>query len=837
MTKNSPMMVQWHACKEGAKGALLLFRLGDFYEAFYEDAEVLARELELTLTKRQDIPMAGVPAHTCDTYIDRLVAKGYRVAIAEQTEDAKLAKGLVKREVVRIVTPGTLIHSGLLSEQTHNFFASIVAGVEGYGLAFVDLTTGTFYAVEISEREQLWNELFALKPAEILVSKRLFEKEQEMIEELQRGKSCLVNTWEEWHFDRSITERFLLEHFSVQTLDGFGLKEKEKAIQSAGALLQFVQDHLSMSTQHLQSIATYSPAEYMGIDRTTERNLELIQSLQDRSRRGTLLSVLDQTETPMGARLLKRWVQQPLLDIGQIRARQEAVSCFVERGSERKRLQDALSKVRDLERMMMRIRTGYASPRDLVGLCHSLQPVVEIRALLEPLAPRWLQERFVYIAPLPEVVDPIARAIVDAPPIKMSEGGVIREGYRRDLDELRQLQRNSKTWLVQYQNDLKEKLGIKTLKIGYTRIFGYYIEVSKGQADRMPETYHRRQTLTNAERFLSPELKEFEQKVLTAEERALAIEQKLFQEVRETILPHASRVLLLAQALAEVDALLSFAVVAVRHRYTLPTMVQDDILHIEEGRHPIIEEVASHQQFIPNDTHLNERNERIMILTGPNMAGKSTYIRQVALIVIMAQMGSFVPAQSATLGLVDQVFARIGASDDLTRGQSTFMVEMAETAHILHNATNRSLVILDEIGRGTSTYDGISIAWSVIEYLLQTEEKRAKTLFATHYWELTQLEERNQGAVNYRVDVHETDDQVIFLRKIVRGGADKSYGIHVARIAGVPLPVVERAKEILSQLEQEGATKKIEMPKNLPNRRMKKKESVVSKEIQLVLFS
>ncbi len=821
-TKTTPMMAQWHACKKQAGSALLLFRMGDFYEAFYDDAIFLAKELELTLTTRQEIPMAGVPQHTCDTYIDRLVAKGFRVAVAEQTSDPKASKGLVKREVTRVVTPGTLVNSSLLTDNANNFFASVTQVGSVYGLAFLDLTTADFRVVEFDSEQDLLNELFRLQPSEILTSHRFNTKHSQLFDDLRHNLNLLVNTEDDWRFEHQLATDFLVSHLKVHTLDGFGLKGMVAGINASGALLHYLRDTLSLSIDHINTINTYSTSEYMTLDRMTQANLELTRSLQDGSRKHTLLSVIDHTRTPMGARLIQQWLKRPLLCVKTIQARQDAVQSFFDRGWTHDQLKASLEHVRDIERLIMKVSANYASPKDIAALRHSIEPLGQIKTLLkEPgSSSQLVQTHEKALNPLPELTGLIANALVDEPPQKLSEGRIFREGFHRDLDELREISSNSKTWLSNYQNQLREDLDIRNLKVGFNRMFGYYIEVSKGQASKVPEYFERRQTLVNGERFITMELKEYEQKVLTAEEKIASIEQELFHQLRAEVAKFASDVIKTAQSLAIIDCLQSLAEAARLHDYKRPKIDQSQKLEIVDGRHPVIEAVHLNEKFVPNDTMMDEENERLLLITGPNMAGKSTYIRQVALIAILAQTGGFVPAQSAHIGLIDKVFTRIGASDDLSRGQSTFMVEMTETANILNNATDRSLVVLDEIGRGTSTYDGISIAWSVAEHLLTEDGRKARTLFATHYCELTKLEEKVPGAVNYNVAVHESDDSIVFLRKIVKGGTDKSYGIHVARLAGLPLTVIERAKEILEHLE-ENANRKSTFEPAKPRKRSK----------------
>lgn len=834
-SKTSPMMIQWHNCKQKAKDAVLLFRMGDFYEAFYDDAILLSKELDLTLTKRQDIPMSGIPHHTSDAYIDKLVSKGYRVAVAEQLEDPKKTKGIVKRDIVRIISPGTIINSNLLSEKNNNFFAALSQVGQVFGFAFLDFTTGEFCVSEFLEESDLINEIYRLHPSEFLTSEKFHSKHSALFEEIRQTYPFLVNTQEDWHFDHQATYDFLSQHFTVYHLDGFGLKGMSAAINAAGALLRYLQEILCLPIQQIHEIRPYSTAQFMTLDRTTQRNLELTSSLQDGGRKNTLLEILDHTHTPMGARLLHHWIKQPLISIHAIHQRQEGIQSFIDYASNLHMLREMFLQVKDIERLMMKISSGYATPRDIIALHHSFSPIGSIAALLSSLPCSWIQSLNQKLDPLPSMNQRIAQAIVDEPPMRIGEGKIFRDGFHQELDELREISRDSKAWIARYQTELRETTGIKTLKIGFNKMFGYYIEVSRGQINRMPESFLRRQTLVNAERYISPTLKEYESKVLTAEERIQSIESQLFQELREEIAQYTKLVLSVAQAIAQLDCISTLAQVAIQNHYYCPCINESSIIEITEGRHPVIEQVCKKEKFIANDTTLDDQQQRLLLITGPNMAGKSTYLRQVALIVIMAQIGSFVPAKKAIIGIVDKVFTRIGANDDLSRGQSTFMVEMTETANILNNVTTKSLVILDEIGRGTSTYDGISIAWSVAEYLLTNDQRMAKTLFATHYWELTKLEEKVPGAVNYHVAVHEAEGHITFLRKIVKGGTDKSYGIHVARLAGLPLAVIHRSKEILEHLEENSNRKTaFEPPKTKRPHQTKTKQ--IQANLQLSLF-
>lgn len=818
------MMIQWTECKEKCGAAVLLFRLGDFYEAFEDDAKILSQVLDITLTKRHEIPMAGIPHHAAEAYIDALVSKGYRVAIAEQTEDPKVTKGIVKREVVRMISPGTSL--SYVPEQKNNYFTALTETNKTFGLAVIDLTTGEFRTAEFDTLEKLLSEIFTLKPSEILTSDKFIGKYPALFDELKRSFHPLITFEPEWKFEENLTEGTLKAHFNTLSLDGFGLKGAVSATKAAGALLAFLRDGLSQPISHVRELHTWSDRDYLLLDRTTQRNLELTESLWDGSKKNTLLEVIDFTETPMGGRLLVKWVKQPLLSVDKITARQEAVKELIRANLS---IKDEFSHVRDLERLIMKVSSNLASPRDLAALKVSLEQIPSIKSALSPLKSSLIRVLEEGLSPLKDLVIHLDSALVDEPPLRLSDGGIFKTGFNAELDELFALASGSKEWLARYQTELKEVTGIKTLKVGYTKISGFYIEVSRGQAENVPTTFHRKQTLTNAERFLTPELKQYEEKILGAEEQISRLEINLFIQLKESILPHLEAIYHNAHAIAHLDALLSLAIAANQWGWVLPTINDSFELNIESGRHPVIEAKGS-EPFIPNDIALDQAT-RLMLITGPNMAGKSTYIRQNALIVILAQLGSYVPANKASIGLIDKLFTRIGASDDLTRGQSTFMVEMTETANILHNATDRSLVILDEIGRGTSTYDGISIAWSVAEFLLTEEGRKAKTLFATHFWELTKLESRDFGAKNFTVAVHETTEEIKFLRKIIPGGTDKSYGIHVAKLAGLPASMIERAKEILSHLEENANRDRIFEPAKA--KKVKKKEA---NSDQLVLF-
>lgn len=811
--KDSPMMEQWRSCKERAKGALLFFRLGDFYEAFYEDAICISKELELTLTQRQAAPMCGVPFHSVEGYLDRLIAKGYKVAIAEQLQDPKVTKGLVKRDIVRIVTPGTVIGSNLLSEKTNNFFVSVAQIGEIFGICIVDMTTGELKVVEVESKKELLDELCRLSPKEILLSKRFNLEHEHFLNELSNFFPFTLDVKEDWYFDYKNAYECLTAHFKVFSLDGFGLQGWSSAIVAAGALLIYLRDDLNLKIAHLQKLEKENISNYMSLDFTTFRNLELLEAFSTSNKKNTLCSLLDKTKTPMGGRLLQFWIKHPLLDVIQIKKREDSIEEFLNKREELKKVVALLDQIYDLDRLTIKIVSGFCSPKDVVALRFSLEKVFDLKAVLKSFQSDLLIKATSFLHDFSTLCDKLRRAIIVPPPYRLGEGDTFCFGYSFELDEIRKIKNDSKQWLAEFQNKLREETQIKTLKVGFTRAFGYYIEVSKGQSSKVSPTFVRKQTLVNAERFITQELKEFELKVLSAEERINGIEIELFEELKREISSFKHLIEESSKSVAIIDVLAALAIVAEEKNYKRPIVDESKILDIKKGRHPIIE-CAAAMSFTPNDCFLDGDNDQLMLITGPNMAGKSTYIRQVALIIIMAQIGSFVPAEYARIGVIDKLFSRIGASDDLSRGQSTFMVEMSETANILNNITARSLVILDEIGRGTSTYDGISIAWAVAEYILTTENKSAKTLFATHFWELTALEGLIKGAKNYHVTVQEGEVGIVFLHKIAIGSTDKSYGIHVARLAGLPGKVLVRAKELLIHLEKGRKDKKVKIEKS-----------------------
>jgi DNA mismatch repair protein MutS len=830
----TPMLQQYFRLKAEYPDVLLAMQVGDFYEFYGEDAEIAARELEIVLTGREDgsngrVPMAGVPIHAYERYLAKLVQKGYRVAICDQIEDPKLAKGLVKRRVTRVLTPGTVLEDSMLDARANNYLVAAVLGDPIHGLGVVDVSTGEFLTTEIAgegRQQKLLDELFRLQPAEVLVP----EDQEELIQTLREQLSATITPvpLQEW-VGREARE-ILLRHFGVESLRGFGCEEFTRGLDAAALALRYLQQNQMTALEHIRTLATYSVERFMYLDATARRHLELTQNLMDGTRRYTLLASIDSTCTPMGARLLKRWLDEPLLEPDAIAARLDAVDALAQQSIRRDALRQMLRPLADLERLAARASTGTANARDLVALRQSLQRLPDLHAeadallrelrqpptLLATLAPR--------LAPLNDLCALLERALVDDPPADLKSGGVIRDGYDPELDRLRQVRTDGKQWIAQLEAKERQRTGIPSLKVGYNAVFGYYLEVSKPHLSKVPAAYIRKQTLANAERFITPELKEQEAILLGAEERINALEFELFTRVRGEVARHTPHLQSLAKAIAELDVLCAFAENAVRHRYVRPVVDAEDRIHIVGGRHPVVERF-SEKPFVPNDCRLDP-TQRLIILTGPNMSGKSTYIRQNALITLMAHIGSFVPAERAEIGLVDRIFTRVGARDELATGQSTFMVEMTETANILNNATPRSLVILDEIGRGTSTYDGLAIAWAVAEYL---HAIGCKTLFATHYHYLNDLANRLEGVANYRVAVKEQGDRIVWLHKVLPGGTDRSYGVHVARMAGVPPEVVQRAEQILREFERRGVQGAIQPPTS-------DAPTVRTKKLQLTLF-
>jgi DNA mismatch repair protein MutS len=793
----TPIRKQYLQIKRQYPNAILFFRLGDFYETFDQDAEITARELDIVLTSRsvakgRRVPMAGIPHHAAENYLARLIEAGHHVAICEQVGDEPV-KGLFARQVVRVVTPGTVIEAGLLPGHANNYLACVLYQDQYAGVAYVDITTGEFAATELNGDDihaLIKAELSRLNPAEIL-----YPDSMSLPGEVPGHRT----SWPAWHFELARCQEELMEHFKSALLDGFGLKNRPQAIRAAGAILQYLKETQPAAVKLLDSLSTYSIKDFMTLDAATRRNLELTETLRSGKTEGSLFGVLDLTNSPMGGRLIRQWVSKPLLDISEINRRQEAVSCFYTDGMMRAELRAAFKSLGDLERLTNRVASGTAQPRDLNSLRSTLRQLPDLRTLLPENEPglAFVLQTFDICA---DELNLLESALSEDPPATMQNVGVIRAGYSAELDGVIERSRHARDWIASLETAERDRTGIKSLKVGYNKVFGYYIEVTRSNSDLVPPEYIRKQTLVNAERYITPEMKEYEALVLNAEERIHDIEARLFKELCQELKISNARLLATARSLAELDALASLAEVAARRGYIRPEVVSEDILEIQEGRHPVVEESLPGVRFVSNDLNFKE-GERIHILTGPNMSGKSTFLRQAALIVLMAQVGSYVPATSARIGLVDRIFTRIGAQDEIAAGQSTFMVEMVETANILHHCTNRSLLILDEIGRGTSTYDGVSIAWAVVEYIHNHPQLRSKTLFATHYHELTQLADILPGVSNYNVAVSESDNQVVFLHKIVPGGADRSYGIHVGQLAGLPRPVVLRAGEILNQLE------------------------------------
>ncbi len=802
--QTTPMMSQYRRIKgEVTPGTLLFFRLGDFYEMFFEDAKEASQILDITLTRRQGVPMCGVPYHAADLYLAKLIKAGRKVAICDQMEDPAAAKGIVRREITRVVTPGTVLEEHVLESNRNNYLAGLCRSGDVFGLALLDLSTGAFWVEESDRLAALRDNLVRYAPAECVIPEEK-KDDPEYASLLGDAVATVLSPYEDWTFDSDAAQDLLKRHFNVHSLAGFGCDGHPAVVGAAGAVLHYVAQELRRPVAHVRQLQMKNPADFMVVDESTASNLDLVSS-RSPGRNGvavTLLRALDTTKTAMGARLLRDWLLRPLTDLKEIKRRHDAVEALTKNRTLLGDLRDALVQVKDLERLIARLGSGSGNGRDVRGLSQSLAALPGLKQKLEPHPDDLLSSLARAITPLPELVALIERAIVDEPPLTIREGGVIRKGYHKELDELRDAATEGRKWLADFQAREQERTGIKSLKVRHNKVFGYYIEITKSNLADAPADYIRKQTLVNAERFITPELKEYENKILGAQERSLELEYELFLEVRNAAVQETARVQQSADSVGRIDTLGALAERALALNYVRPAMSGGDTLKIRDGRHPVIEQMPDAERFVPNDTLLDGGENQLAIITGPNMAGKSTYIRQVALIVIMAQMGSFVPAAEAEVGVVDRVFTRVGASDDLARGRSTFMVEMQETANILNNATARSLIVLDEIGRGTSTFDGISIAWAVAEYLHNNPAVKAKTLFATHYHELTDLALTMPGVKNYNVLVREKNDRIAFLRKIVPGASDKSYGIQVARLAGLPQDVIDRAKEILDNLEE-----------------------------------
>ena len=800
----SPMMVHYCQTKCAYKDSILFYRLGDFYEMFFEDAKTVSRELELTLTGKdcglsERAPMCGIPYHAAETYINRLIDKGYKVAICEQVEDPKTAKGIVKREVTRVVTPGTNLNMQDLDEGKNNYLMAIVCVGDHFGVSTADITTGDCYVTEIDEERKLWDEINKFLPAEIICNDAFLVSGVD-VDDLRNRLHISVFALESWYFGDDLCKQTLLEHFKISSLEGLGLADYDSGVIAAGSLFRYLLDTQKNTMEHMNKIIPYTTDRYMVIDSSSRRNLELVETLREKQKRGSLLWVLDKTKTAMGARMLRSFVEQPLIDADAINERLDAVTELNMQAMLREEIREYLNPVYDLERLVSRISYRSANPRDLLAFKMSLEMIPHIKNLLANFTSPLLVRINEQMDGLEDLYTLLEASITEDPPLAVKEGGIIREGYNEQVDTYRNSKTQGKSWLAQLEAEEKEKTGIRNLKIKYNKVFGYYLEVTNSFKDLVPEYYTRKQTLTNAERYITPKLKELEDMILGAEDKLFALEYDLFCQVREELAAQIPRIQETAKAIAQLDVYASLSVVAQRNNYVRPTVNTKGVIDIKNGRHPVVEKMINNDMFIANDTYLDNGSKRVSVITGPNMAGKSTYMRQTALIVLMAQIGSFVPAEKAKIGVVDRIFTRVGASDDLASGQSTFMVEMTEVANILRNATAKSLLILDEIGRGTSTFDGLSIAWAVIEHISNTKLLGAKTLFATHYHELTELEGKIPGVNNYCIAVKERGDDIVFLRKIVKGGADKSYGIQVAKLAGVPDSVLDRAKELVDEL-------------------------------------
>ncbi len=840
MAEYSPMMQHYLQTKEEYPDCILFYRLGDFYEMFFEDAKIVSRELELTLTgkscgQEERAPMCGVPFHAYESYMNRLVAKGYKVAICEQMEDPKQAKGMVRREVIRVVTPGTNINEQALDEGKNNYIMCIVSLSDQFGVATADVTTGDFFVTEVDSKRRLLDEIYKFSPTEVVCNEALFMSGLD-IDDLKNRVGIVLYSLENWYFDDSLCENTLKEHFRVNSLEGLGLADLECGMIASGSLLKYLYETQKNSLEQISAIHPYTTGKFMVLDSSTRRNLELVETLREKAKRGSLLWVLDKTKTAMGARMLRSFVEQPLIEKEEIEGRLDAIEELMQRAIDREELREYLNPVYDLERLLTRITYQSANPRDLTAFKSSIGMIPHIRGILLELQSKEIQGICEDMDTLEDLYTLIDAAIEEEPPITVREGGIIKDGYHEEIDRLREAKSQGKNWLAELEAKEREKSGIKNLKIKFNKVFGYYLEVTNSFKDLVPDYYTRKQTLTNAERYITPELKEMEDMILGAEDKLVQLEYELFRELREQIAKNVVRIQKTAKALAKIDVFASLALISEQNHYCRPSLNQNGRIDIKNGRHPVVEKMINNDMFIANDTYLDNQKNRISVITGPNMAGKSTYMRQTALIVLMAQIGCFVPAETADIGIVDRIFTRVGASDDLASGQSTFMVEMTEVANILRNATGNSLLILDEIGRGTSTFDGLSIAWAVVEHISNPKLLGAKTLFATHYHELTELEGKLDNVNNYCIAVKEKGDDIVFLRKIVKGGADKSYGIQVAKLAGVPDSVIERAKEIAEELGRHDIVDFTEILSNKKNSATKKKKEHLD-EVDLTQMS
>lgn len=832
------MMQHYMKTKEEYKDCILFYRLGDFYEMFFDDALTVTKELEITLTGKdcgleERAPMCGVPFHAAETYINRLIAKGYKVAICEQMEDPKTAKGMVKREVIRVVTPGTNLNATGIDDAKNNYLMSIVYMENHFGICIADVSTGECYVTEVDKGRKLVDEINKYTPSEIICNQALMVSGID-VDDLKNRMNIAVYPLDSWYFDDELCHKTLMEHFHVMSIEGLGLGDYETSILAAGALFIYLKETQKSNLEHMSRITPYVTDHFMLIDSSSRRNLELVETLREKQKRGSLLWVLDKTKTAMGARMMRSFVEQPLVDVEEIEKRQDAIEELNSKPMIRDEIREYLQPVYDLERLISRISYHSANPRDLLAFRSSLEMLPHIRLLLTECSSSALKEIYEDMDALEDLCELITAAIVDDPPLAMKEGGIIRDGYNQDVDNYRNAKTEGKNWLADLETEEREKTGIRNLRIKYNKVFGYYLEVTNSFKEMVPDYYTRKQTLTNAERYITPKLKELEDMILGAEDKLYSLEYVLFAQVRDKVAAEVERIQKTARAVARLDVFASLSLVASRNNYVRPTVNSRGVIDIRGGRHPVVEKMIPNDMFIANDVKLDNGENRIAVITGPNMAGKSTYMRQVALIVLMAQIGSFVPAQKAKIGIVDRIFTRVGASDDLASGQSTFMVEMTEVANILRNATRNSLLILDEIGRGTSTFDGLSIAWAVIEHIASPKILGAKTLFATHYHELTELEGKIPGVNNYCIAVKERGDDIVFLRKIVKGGADKSYGIQVAKLAGVPDSVIDRAKELVEELVDADITERVRDLASVPKT---KKKAVHYDEVDLEQMS
>ena len=839
MAELTPMMQHYLSTKEQYKDCILFYRLGDFYEMFFEDALITSKELEITLTGKscgleERAPMCGVPYHAVDGYLNKLVTKGYKVAICEQVEDPKLAKGIVKREVVRVVTPGTNLNMQALEETKNNYLMCIAFFSSKIGISVADVSTGDYLLTEVSDSRKLMDEIMKYNPSEIICNDAFCLSGVDL-EDIKVKTGSSIFPLEPYYFDEDRGRKCLMKHFHVTTLTGLGIEDFQTGILAAGALMQYLYETQKISLLHFTHLYPYLTNEYMLLDSSTRRNLELTETIREKQKRGSLLWILDKTKTAMGGRTLRSWMEQPLIDIDKIKKRLDAVDELCQDSVSRDEIREYLNPIYDLERLLGKVCYQSANPRDLIAFRNSLEMLPPIKLVMKQFQKELLQDVYQEIDSLDDLFQIIQNAIEEEPPIGMKEGGIIKAGYDEHVDTLRKAKTEGKDWLAKLESEDRERTGIKNLKIKYNKVFGYYFEVTNSYQGMVPEDYIRKQTLSNAERYTTPKLKELEDTILNAEDKLYTLEYDIFCEIRDRIAKELTRIQSTAKAVAKIDVISSLALVAEQNHYVRPSVNQNGVINIKQGRHPVVEKMIVNDMFISNDTFLDNKNNCISVITGPNMAGKSTYMRQTALIVLMAQIGSFVPATSADIGIVDRIFTRVGASDDLASGQSTFMVEMNEVANILRNATSDSLLILDEIGRGTSTFDGLSIAWAVIEHISNTKLLGAKTLFATHYHELTELEGKIGNVNNYCIAVKESGDDIIFLRKIIKGGADKSYGIQVAKLAGVPDMVIERAKEIVEQLSDNDIMEKIQNI-TIENRREKMKNTTLD-EVDLEQIS